>query len=191
MMELETAAHAPAEDGACAGQRALVPVATPKPRTPAAPNKKKRKAKRKAKRKLVRWSAKREEMFVETLAQTGNVSEAVRVSELSETNVYRRRRTSEAFRERWAVALREGFAKLETLMLERALAGTEKPVWHGGKQVGTIHSFDNRTCLALLAAHRGSVTGAVPMTAEIGEAAMRAAVSARLAEMNLRMGGNG
>lgn len=146
---------------------------------------------RKAKVKRVAWSMEREDKFLETLAQTANVTEGVRISGLSDTSVYRRRGKSSAFRARWATALREGFVKLETEMLRRALAGVDKPVFHLGKQVGTIKDYDNRTCLALLTAHRGAVTGAAPVAATMTEDEVRKALSARLSEMNRNMGGDG
>ena len=76
-------------------------------------------------------------------------------------------------------------------MLRRALAGVEKPVFHLGKQVGTIKDYDNRTCLALLNAHRGAVTGVAPVAPTMTEDEMRKALAARLSEMNRNMGGDG
>ncbi|UAK23999.1 hypothetical protein [Sphingomonas nostoxanthinifaciens] len=111
------------------------------------------------KAKPVRWSAKRETIFLETLAETSNVAASARVSGLSESNIYRKRRKDEDFRARWAAALREGVARLETMLLGRALNGVEKPVWHGGKKVGTMIEYSDRLALALLNAHRGASLG--------------------------------
>ena len=142
--------------------------------------------------KPVRWSAGRERRFLDALAQTANVAGSVRAAGLSESNVYRRRRKHDAFRAAWLAALREGYAKLETMLLERALNGVEKAVWHGGKQVGTAREYSDRLALALLTAHRGSVTGAeAAADPAMSEAAMDAELLRRLADMNLRLGGEG
>lgn len=158
--------------------------------TPAAPRPRVRAGK---KRKIVqvRWSATREEAFLFALAETGNVAASIRASGLSETNVYRRRRQSAEFRAKWTAALREGFLKLEAMMLDRALNGIEKPVWHGGQQVGTITEYNDRTALALLAAHRATVMGTREMAADVPIAELRTRLKARLSEMNKRMGGAG
>ena len=139
----------------------------------------------------VRWSARREALFLSALAETSNVAASVRASGLSETTVYRRRRRSAEFRAKWTAALREGYLKLESMMLDRALNGVEKPVWHGGKQVGTVLEYNDRTALSLLAAHRGTVMGTREPTADVPIDELRARMKARLSEMNKRMGGEG
>ncbi len=142
-------------------------------------------------RTIVRWSAKREDMFLAALAETANVAASIRASGLSETNVYRRRRGSDEFRARWGAALREGYVKLETLLLDRALNGVEKTVWHGGKAVGTMIEYSDRLALALLAAHRGTVLGPAPQADEVPEEDLRARLAERLSAMNRGMGGAG
>lgn len=172
------------------GARAFVDgtaVAPAKGRAPA----RRPRPKAKPKRTLVRWSAAREEIFLATLGQTSNVAASIRASGLSETSVYRRRQMSEDFRARWAAALREGFAKLEAMLLDRALNGVEKPVWHGGKQVGTMIEYSDRLALALLSAHRGSVLGIGREPAPVPVDELRARLAARLGQMNRRMGGEG
>ncbi len=139
----------------------------------------------------VRWSARREEMFLSTLAETAKVREAIRVSQLSETNVYRRRRQSPEFAAKWLTALRQGYAELETMMLDRALNGVEKPVWHGGKQVGVMLEYNDRMALSLLQLHRGTVMGEARFAAETPVEELRAELKAKLGEMNKRMGGAG
>lgn len=150
-----------------------------------------RKAKGRRPRKPVRWSAKREAAFLEALAESSNVALSLRASGLGETAVYRRRARYAEFAAKWAAALREGYLKLESEMLARALAGVEKPVWHGGKQVGTVTEYNDRTALALLNAHRATVMGARTVSAIVPIEELRARLKARLGEMNRRMGGEG
>ena len=160
-----------------------------------APAKPRKRVARRRVRKQVRWSARREEIFLAALGETGNVAGAARASELSVSNVYRRRRQHEEFRTRWAAALREGYAKLEAMLLDRAINGIDKPVWHGGKQVGTIKEYSDRLALALLTAHRGTVTGAPgiagPGAAGLGADELDRRLAERLSVMNIGMGGDG
>jgi hypothetical protein len=144
---------------------------------------------RKRKAKRVRWSAKREAAFLQTLAQTAKVAAAIRVSGLSDTTVYRHRQQSEEFRARWAAALAEGFERLETMMLDRALNGIEKPVWYGGKQVGTMTEYSDRTALALLAQHRGSVRGTTMPAHDMSTDEWRTFWDGRMSDMQRRMRG--
>lgn len=149
--------------------------------------------KRRARAKAVRWSARREQAFLTALADTANIAASVRAAGLSDTTVYRRRRDNEDFRSLWAAALREGVAKLEMMLLDRAMNGVEKPVWYGGKQVGTMTDYSDRLALALLAFHRGGGGNGFgrqePAEMSIGE--KRTALKAKLSEMNKRMGGAG
>lgn len=144
-----------------------------------------------AERQITAWTAEVEDRFLEALAASSNVRESARAAGVSDTTVYRHRRSSAEFRAKWAVALREGFVKLETLMLERALSGVDRPVWHRGEQVGTVHEYDDRLCLALLRAHRDAVHCEPPVVANLSDEEMRAAVADRLRAMNRNMGGAG
>jgi hypothetical protein len=148
-----------------------------------------RKAARKRKPKRVPWSARRERIFLETLAQTAKVAAAVRASGLSDSNVYRHRQCDEGFRGRWAAALAEGFERLEAMMLDRALNGVRKPVWYGGKRVGTMTEYSDRTALALLAQHRGTVRDAGVPAHDMSTDEWRAHWDRRFKGMRRRLGG--
>ncbi len=143
--------------------------------------------------KRVRWTAKRETKFLQALTEWSNIAKACRVAGLAESTVYRRRQQSDEFRARWAEALGEGVVRLETLLLERALHGVEKAVWHGGKQVGTMREYSDRLALALLAAHRprAAEPAADDTAVAMTEAEQREEVLRRLSEMNRRLGGEG
>lgn len=167
-----------------AGTEAAQPMAAAAARVRAAPKRKKR--------KQVRWSARREALFLGELEQTANVAASARASGMSESSIRRRRAKDDAFRERWLAALREGFSRLETMLLERALNGIEKPVWHGGKQVGTAREYSDRLALALLSHHRGTVTGLgvkAPLVPAMSDEAIQAELLTRLEEMRVRLGG--
>lgn len=178
------------ESGQHEPSTALVPVASAKPRRGgAARGTARRRAPRKAKR--ARWSVRREANFFEALALTANVARSARIAGLADSTIYRRRRTHADFRDRWAEAVREGAARLETAMLDRALNGVEKPVWFGGKQVGTVTEYNDRLAMALLARHGPGVPPLRPSTAGLTDEEVRERLAGRLAEMNRRMGGKG
>ncbi len=139
----------------------------------------------------VRWSAKREALFLEALAASANVASSLRAAGLAETTVYRRRRRHAEFAAKWAAALREGYLKLEGEMLSRALAGVEKPVWHGGQQIGTVTEYNDRVALALLTAHRATVLGTATPVVTVSLEELRMRLRERLGEMNRRLGGQG
>ncbi len=144
--------------------------------------------KRKPKIKRESWTVQKKETFLATLAATCNVSASVRSITMSESSVYRLRRTSPEFRAEWKAALREGYARLELAMLERAINGTEKPVFHLGKEVGRVREYPDRTAMTLLSAHRGSVMGEeddAPRASRPEE--VRERILAKLAEMNARL----
>jgi hypothetical protein len=140
-------------------------------------------------RTVVRWSVTRETIFLETLALTSNVAASIRASGFSETHVYRRRGQDETFRCRWHAALCEGYTRLETALLRRAINGVRRPLRdHLGKTIGSVVEYNDRVGLSLLALHRTTVR-----TAEPERANDRAddVLDAMLGDMNRAMGGAG
>ena len=77
-------------------------------------------------KKAGRFTAARQEAFFATLADTCNVTRAIRAAGVSRRTVYAHRIKHAAFRARWAEVLRESYARLELMMLERAINGTVK-----------------------------------------------------------------
>lgn len=155
----------------------------------AAPARIRRAPARKRKAKIVResWSADKRATFLATLAATCNVSAGVRSITMSESSVYRLRRKSPEFRAEWQGALREGYARLELAMLERAINGTEKPVFHLGKEVGRVREYPDRTAMTLLSAHRGTVMGDDDGPKPSHPEEVRRRILDKLAEMNARL----
>lgn len=137
-----------------------------------------------------RWTAEKQRLFLAELADTANVSASARAAGMPEASVYRLRRRSAEFRAAWAAALCEGYEKLELMLLDRAINGVVKPVWHGGKQVGSITEYSDRLALTLITAHRAAVHGRGGAYDE-EPGAVRARLEAKLSEMNRRMGGEG
>ena len=99
-------------------------------------------------------TAAKKEIFFETLATTCNVAAAVRAARIGTTTVYRERQKSAEFRTRWASAVRESYAHLELMLLERAMNGTVRTVTRADGSVERIHEYPNSVALTLLRSHR-------------------------------------
>lgn len=103
-----------------------------------------------------RWSARAEDAFFATLADSANVTMSAAVAGVSASTAYRRRRKEAGFRGRWGEALATGYAQLELEMLERALKGKDRAVTVAGES-RIIREYDDRIALALLKMHRDTV----------------------------------
>jgi hypothetical protein len=93
------------------------------------------------------------ETFFETLADTCNVVQSAKAAGFAKDWAYRKRKTDAAFRNGWAQAVREGYAKLELILLERAMVGTPKLVRtsKGGDRV--MREYSTSLAVALLKRH--------------------------------------
>lgn len=111
------------------------------------------------------WTAAKKEKFIAVLAETANVSMAIKAVGMSVPTTYRLRKTSPAFAKAWAEALEIGVAQLEMMVLDKALNGEEKPIYYGGKVIGTAPAYSERLAIFLLKAHKPEVYGTAPLTA--------------------------
>ncbi len=132
-----------------------------------------------------RWSATVQRQFLAALIDTLNVRAAARKAGVSESSVYRHRQQSDGFRAAWAQAIQEGYARLELLMLERAVKGVTRPVFFGGKRIGTVTEYSDRAALALLARRRGELADDTAPVED--EASVRQRMTQRLEEMAARL----
>jgi len=83
-------------------------------------------------------------LFLDTLAETSNVSEAARKAEVNPSRAYKVRRREADFREAWNAALPEGYEHLELETLYRLRHGVGKD----------DNKFDVANALRLLMLHR-------------------------------------
>src|SRR5262245_56418388 len=74
------------------------------------------------------WSKAKETKFLSVLAETCNVTLACEEAGISNSAAYCRRKSDASFRAGWMDAIGAGYQKLELVLLERALNGTEKVV---------------------------------------------------------------
>ena len=91
--------------------------------------------------------------FLMTLADSCNVMRSAKAAGFSTKWAYSKRKTDAAFRNGWAQAVREGYAKLELVLLERAMVGTPKLVRtsEGGDRI--MREYSTSLAVALLKRH--------------------------------------
>jgi hypothetical protein len=98
------------------------------------------------------WTEERQIAFIEALADTGSVEAASRAVGMSARGAYHLRRQSgaESFRAAWEAALQLGVARIEDVVMDRALNGVEEPVYSYGKLVGTRRRYNDRLLMFIL-----------------------------------------
>jgi hypothetical protein len=92
--------------------------------------------------------------FFDVFAATANVSRAAKAAKLHRSWVYEQREKDEAFATRWKEAEEIACDALEEEARRRALKGTLKPIYQGGKRVGQVREFSDTLMVILLKAHR-------------------------------------
>lgn len=125
------------------------------------PHNKRRLQRTRTRRKLFR--KKRQETFLEHLAATCNVTASAEAAGVVPGTVYAQRMKNPAFREAWAAALEQGYARLETALLERALKGADAPKVRGDKDPsagsGQGDALDAMAAMQLLREHKRGLAG--------------------------------
>ena len=106
-----------------------------------------------------RWTRRITSTFIDVLRTTGNVSASARAAKINRRLAYERRRQDEQFRLEWDSAMEEALDELEGALRQRALTGTEKPVFYAGKACGTIRSYNDNLGMFLLKNRRHDVFG--------------------------------
>ncbi|WP_294120859.1 hypothetical protein [Sphingomonas sp.] len=93
------------------------------------------------------------ETFFATLADTCNVVRSAKAAGFAANWAYRRRKFDAAFRNGWVAAVREGYAKLELVLLERAIKGTPKLVRTAKGTDRVMREYSTALAVALLRRH--------------------------------------
>lgn len=104
-----------------------------------------------------RWTARRRRMFLEVLAETGNVSVAARKAKVSRSHAYARRVTEPEFATEWDQAVEAATDLLEAEARKRALEGVETPHFHQGKMAGVVTRYSDALLMFLLKARRPEI----------------------------------
>lgn len=98
------------------------------------------------------WTEDRQRRFIEALSLTGSVKAAAHRVNMTPEGAYllRRHPAADEFRAAWEAALALGVQQLEDIALERALHGTEVPVYSYGKLVGSRIKHNDRLLMFML-----------------------------------------
>lgn len=98
------------------------------------------------------WTPERQRAFIEALADTGCVSRATAIVNMSLEGVYylRRQKGAEEFRAAWNAALDFGVQKLKDIAFERAIEGEMIPVFEKGKLMGYRRKRNDRLLMFCL-----------------------------------------
>jgi len=110
------------------------------------------------------WSKAKETKFLSVLADTCNVRLAAAEAGVSISGTYKRRKENAAFRAAWFEAIGAAYQRLEMVLLERALVGTEKIVRRRDGSEERMVEYPNQLALTLLKLHRDT---AVEATTEV------------------------
>ncbi|HMO74129.1 MAG TPA: hypothetical protein PKD48_02205 [Sphingopyxis sp.] len=108
------------------------------------------------KRRKDGWSPDKQRAFIEALADSGSVVTAAQSVGMSESSAYRLRRSpgAEAFDRAWSAAIDAASKKLLDAAFERALVGTDEPVFdRDGNRVGRRLRQSDRLLMFLLRAY--------------------------------------
>lgn len=88
-----------------------------------------------SRKRLTGWSAPRQRLFLDALAETGSVHVASATAGLSARSAYRLRARSPAFAAAWDTAEQLAVGRLAALAFDRAIHGRTEQVWHEGQLV--------------------------------------------------------
>lgn len=128
------------------------------------------------------------ETFFATLAETCNVVRSAKAAGFAANWAYRKRKRDAGFRNAWAEAVREGYAKLELVLLERAIKGTPKPVFRKDGSERIVREYSNSLAIALLKRHAETADSASYEPAQEELAEVRARILERLDRLRERDG---
>lgn len=98
------------------------------------------------------WTPERQRAFIEALADTGSVSRACAMVNMSTYGAYylRRQPGADEFRRAWEAALDYGVARMKDIAFERAITGYLVPMFVGGKLIGWRRKYNDRLLMFCL-----------------------------------------
>ena len=106
------------------------------------------------------WTKEKEREFLAVLADTCNVRKASEAAGMSTNAAYWRRKRNGAFRAAWAEAVTAAYHKLELVLIERTLNGTEKVIERHDGTEDRMREYPNNIGIALLKMHRSTAEAA-------------------------------
>lgn len=106
------------------------------------------------------WTKEKEREFLAVLADTCNVRKASEAAGMSTNAAYWRRKRNGPFRAAWAEAVSAAYQKLELVLIERTLNGTEKVMQRHDGTEDRMREYPNNIGLALLKMHKSTAEAA-------------------------------
>jgi hypothetical protein len=92
--------------------------------------------------------------FLEALQNTANVSASCQIAGLPRSCVYDWRDADPEFAADWAAAVALGCDALEDEAVRRGCEGWVRPVFHRGKEIGSIREYSDTLLIFMLKARR-------------------------------------
>lgn len=92
--------------------------------------------------------------FIQALAGGATVTQAAAQAGISRQHVYRYRGQDAEFDEAWQEVYEHGTERLEAEAFRRAVKGTQKPIYHLGKRVGSVREYSDSLLMFLLKARK-------------------------------------
>ena len=132
------------------------------------------------------WTRAKERTFFTALAETCNVKLAAETAGMSVAGASWRRKRDAAFRAGWAEAIGAAYQRLELVMLDRALNGTEKIVVRKDGSEERMREYPNQIAMHLLKMHRDSAMQAIEEPDEADVADVRARLVEKLERLRRR-----
>lgn len=123
------------------------------------------------------WNRRRRSIFLDVLRRTGNVSAAARAAGMARRSAYALRDREEDFAAAWSEAQEEALDDLEQALRQRAVQGTLKPVYYGGKACGHVPNYSDQAGMFLLRARRPDAFEADEPDLDVKEARNRLAAA--------------
>src|SRR6266700_4867558 len=107
------------------------------------------------------WTPERQKAFIEALADTGSVSRAAAMVNMSSEGAYylRRQKGAEEFRRAWDAALDYGVARMKDIAFERAIEGYLVPCFVGGRLLGWRRKYNDRLLMFCLRQYGENASG--------------------------------
>lgn len=98
------------------------------------------------------WTAERQRIFLNTLANTGSVAQAAEIADITPRSAYRLRNHPKgaAFAKAWDAALLCVGGRLLSVAMERAITGTPRTIWREGRIVADTAVPSDRLLMFLL-----------------------------------------
>lgn len=95
--------------------------------------------------------------FLEELLKCANITASAKKAKIDRKQIYRWKKEDPKFLEAFNEAVSIGIDALESEAIRRAYEGTEKPIFQGGKKVGTVREYSDTLLIFLLKGRKPEV----------------------------------